>query len=239
MLMIKTIHTNREKPDLESQCFVHPFYRTAYGKLYGKNAMANDGENEHPHNSASLIIPVLNKAISGEKTSPSLFFDVRMTEEYCSPAPEYMLLHSVGIKKINPLGVKGMGVMSLPFAVELAELYLKENEIALFCCVEQYVPEDGEQYICNDSQACAFFVQKTERENVSGEVYIIKTSCMASFDEIQQYSTCLHFDLICQVHDFLDPLTTLQELQKTTKGFDMLLICEHKNKYSYLHIRRK
>jgi len=84
----------------------------------------------------------------------------------------------LGLKHTAPLCIKGMDFVSLIMAFQVAELYLKEKETALFSVIEQYNHYDNHQ----DTRGyCASFAVSM----TAGEFQIEKYGICHSKEEIR------------------------------------------------------
>lgn len=147
MLRIINCLTDSKKVP-ENGTFVHPFYRDTFVALYGIDAEKGSEEEECcPDANLKMLLPLIKNTVKGYEDRIGFFYDVRTTEEFGYPAPEYLLLHGAGLTHISPLGVKGMKALVFPFALLLAEQEMKEGDYALVCCAQLDTPFDpGERY---------------------------------------------------------------------------------------------
>ena len=147
MLRIINCLTDSKKVP-ENGTFVHPFYRDTFVALYGIDAEKGSEEEEcRPDANLKMLLPLIKNTVKGYEDRIGFFYDVRTTEEFGYPAPEYLLLHGAGLTHISPLGVKGMKALVFPFALLLAEQEMKEGDYALVCCAQLDTPFDpGERY---------------------------------------------------------------------------------------------
>lgn len=128
--------------------FVHPFYRDTFSSLYGiKVEELPVEEDVYPDANLKMLLPLIKNTVKGYEDRVRFFYDVRTTEEFGYPAPEYLLLHGTGLKHVAPLGVKGMKALAFPFALLLAEHDMKDGDYALVCCAQLNTPfDESEKY---------------------------------------------------------------------------------------------
>ena len=128
--------------------FIHPFYRDTFSILYGINVEELPvEEGVYPDQNLKMLLPLIKNTVKGYEDKIRFFYDVRTTEEFGYPAPEYLLLHGVGLKYVVPLGVKGMEALAFPFALLLAEHAMKDGDYALVCCAQLNTPfDESEKY---------------------------------------------------------------------------------------------
>lgn len=184
-MFISNIHLSEADNNTQSST-IHNFYRDSFSALYGiKNEEIcnfNDLNIEWILN--SLKNTLINQQEEAE--SPEYFFDIRTTEDYSSPAPEYLILHKLGLKNTNPLSVKGMGTISFIMALKIADTYLKNDEKALFCLMEQY-----NRYDINKADGyCASFLAS----RMKGDYKIVEYDIYSSEDQIRRLIKEKRFD---------------------------------------------
>ena len=89
----------------EDGTFVHPFYRDTFAALYGINAeKCSEEEGACPDANLKMLLPLIKNAAKGYEDRIGFFYDVRTTEEFGYPAPEYLLLMAQGSPMFLPLG---------------------------------------------------------------------------------------------------------------------------------------
>lgn len=123
--------------------FIHPFYINTFSTLYGIDVgelPVEDGV--YPNANLNMLLPLIKSTAKGYEDRIRLFYDVRTTEEFGYPAPEYLLLHGTGLEHTTPLGIKGMKALAFPFALLLAEHEIKDGDYALICCAQLNIPFD-------------------------------------------------------------------------------------------------
>ncbi len=135
---------------------VHPFYKHSFAALY------DIPESMVETNAVSKLwtLSALKGTLSAsnKETKVGYFFDVRTTEDFSCPAPEYKLLDFLKLKHTVPLGIKGMGSLALVQAFRIAEQYISNQEAVLFCTVEQYHRFDAISDDLSKGHATTFLV---------------------------------------------------------------------------------
>jgi len=241
-MYISHIHLSKANNDLHTAT-VHEFYKDSFSALYGikKNSIIY----QHDSNIEWLVTPI-NKTVAelGQNKIPKYFFDVRTTEDFSSPAPEYLLLHKVGLKNTCPLCVKGMGVISLIMAFQLANLYLTKKETALFCLVEQYNYYDDKKNI--DGYCASFSVSMTE-----GDFQIVEYGICNSEKEINDiihktvYDDVIIEDQVNKLNiqsemssPFLTGIWELIRKKSDCEIYNSLFVCKSSNLFGYIIVSK-
>lgn len=232
--MFKIINHNSVKKSVpEKGNFVHPFYRDTFAKLYGvdaKSLITPDGE--YPQESTNLLLPILSKVIENYEDKIRCFYDVRISEEFGSPAPEYLLLKGTNLNKISPLSVKGMKALSLPFALLLAEHELQDEEYGLFCCADLNTPFDNSKKY----EAGVLLLQKINEENADS----LKILTIYSYnhdltkEDLLQYEK-EHQVLVIDAEE--DDLSILfSQISRFTT--ECIITWNTLGRYGYIHLRK-
>ncbi len=202
---IKKESSNRNFPD------VHPFYRNSFGFLYGLKEIRTVEQRE-----TDWMIDALKTTMADAKLEhpPKYFFDVRTTEEFSCPAPEYYLLKQLHLERISPLSIKGMGGLALIQAFLIAEQYVQIQESALFCTAQRYHYYDNTTY--PEQVAVSFIISK---EN--GDYFLESVGFCKTYEDIVQMVQDNTFNII-----YTDiELTHFQDFMKTTPFLTQPLIC--------------
>lgn len=228
---------------LANDYYVHPFYQTAFCRLYGLNeseVKVKDGF--YPKDNYDFLLPVLRELAVGRETEVSHFYDVRTTEEFLQPAPEYALLKGAGLPRVSPLGVKGMGAFALPFSLVLAELSAEVNRCALVLCSEIFTPADGEIYL-NSKKCCGgFLLRKYASDSTIDGYCILAYRYNVTREDVDSYKK-EHFpkDSTLAVYEgdsLMDSLSMLDHALKE-KFSDFLSVWKLNEKYGLLHISKR
>lgn len=231
---------------------IHPFYQASFAKLYGLGEPASScPDHNPPTENNDFLLPLLRAASWGYERNITRFYDVRTTEEYGHPAPEYALLAGAGLNHVSPLGVKGMGPLALPFALLLAEAALQAGETALFCCAELYTPLDGGSKSTQDRRACAFLLRSGGQD---AQTYITGYACGVPKETVCAAAAQGTFDVVCfcghpmglpfahdcwEETDFIEPFLHLQRLQRAKEEHSMLIVCRQDEAYGYIQIQTR
>ena len=223
--------------------YVHPFYQTTFCRLYGKEeSEVKVEEGVYPRDNYEFLIPVLQELVAGREKEISHFYDVRTTEEFSQPAPEYALLKGAGLQRTAPLGVKGMGAFALPFALVLAENSVEENKFAVILCAEIYTPADGEKYRNSRRGCCGFLLRKGSADQVQGKNCVLAYRFHMTREEIEQYikDHCTKTDHVTNYKgdSLMDSLAVLNKAQEEGAS-DFLIIWKQGESYGFLHTGRR
>lgn len=233
-MFISFFNTAVRPPDV--RLALNKFYMDSFKALYN---ITDDIEAE----AADLEFPlmVLRKTISekiGDK--PKYFFDIRTTEEFGNPAPEYLLLYKLGLNNTVPLSIKGMGNLAIIQGFAFAELCLNGNETALFYIAEAYNRFDQKKY---KAQSSGSFIVSANNGEMRIEKYGFTDDIRAviqsgSFDHI--WTDDPDSDKFADVADFgLTGLFPGNEMMKNTSEFRTLTILRHKDKYGFFIIGKE
>lgn len=246
--------TAYEKESTQKQAVVHPFYKKTFAVQYGISEedipICKEG---YPVGNREFLLNVLKIVSKNCGEQIRMFLDIRRTEEYSETAPEYTLLQGIGLEKINPLGIKGMGSMALLQGLQIADAYLRETETVLVCCTEAYTPYDME--ICQEPfrKTCGFGIRlvlgtRTERNTAKIE-YEVKVSknelkrIVSKFNGTVFYTESIEFmeesnadRVIYGTHGLTEPFFLLEDAMKNEESMDMLVMLEHKGHYGYMRL---
>lgn len=230
-----------KEPGLQAdQPLVHPFYKEGFCRLNNiqdeKYSQDHDDQ-EYPDYNRRFLVPILNEAADGYTNDIVRFFDIRTTEEYCHPAPEYLLMHEIGIKRVNPLGVKGMGPLAFPFGLQLANS-MAIGERALICCADLPVPLNQRQDYSKERTACAFIIEKCDDSYRKPGVYIAEFQDSLSEAQIKDYADKHHFSVSLQTGCLSEALEEIDKYMKTGHPFELFIGLHEKQMFGCLHFLR-
>lgn len=221
-------------PEKEGFAFVHPFYRDTFAKLYNVDAQSLISANEdYPKESLNLLLPLLRDVSKGYEEKIRCFYDVRITEEFGYPAPEYLLLQGAELSKVSPLCVKGMKALSLPFALILAEHALQNGDYGVICCANLNTPFDNSKKY----EAGALLLQKVNEGEVidSQETLVISTyRHNLTKDDLIEYENKHRVAVIDAEEDDLGIVFT--QLSTLTK--DCIITWNTQGYYGFIHLRK-
>lgn len=243
LFTLERIIFKKTETDRNQDHYVHPFYKTAFCRLYEmEESEVKAEEGVYPRDNYEFLIPIVRELADGKEGDITHFYDVRTTEEFLQTAPEYALLKGAGIQKASPLGVKGMDAFALPFALMLAEKNVEENKMALILCAEIYVPADGEVYGNSMKRCCGFLLRKDSLEQVKGTTRVLAYRFHVNWEEVRQYreECCWKSNqtIVYEGDSLLDALEVLyKELNKGVSDF--LAIWKHNAKFGFVHIERR
>lgn len=226
---------------------VHPYYWTTFTMLRGE---AGPAQYWAADNTRFLLEPICR---AGEACRKQLtgFLDVRTTEEYGAPAPEYQLLDRAGLNRLSPLAIRGMESLALLQALEIAQIQLQQDSSGkiLVCCSTLSTPYDGTH--SRDRRAAAFIVEQGDPAE-SSQLRI--TDYCAGVTRVQLGEKLLRFEgnviyselsdnppiaqpvqLICGRDGMLAPLFLLEQMCRDGGRSEMLVLLESGGHYGYLH----
>ena len=117
---------------------VLPFYSRSFERLNeGKAYTCGYGYNEKEQN---LLRSSLDSVC--RECVPDYYYDLRNWEDFSCPAPQYMLLDSMGWNKVKPLSFLFTNQVDLYLALEHFSLCSDENEMAAFTVFEKRDDKD-------------------------------------------------------------------------------------------------
>lgn len=209
---------------------VHPFYRTGYAKLTGvEEALVPTQEDLYPGDNEAMLLPLLKKTKEAFDLPITNFLDIRTTEEYAHPAPEYRLLSGLGLRRISPLGIKGMSGRAFLMGLMILSGSFQPEEATLVCCAE--LPETGRQ-------ACSFIVRKTEVSSDGVLIRVFRDN--VSKTEVEAYRRRFSFNEVCygRERSLVEPFVSLRKLELQQHRFHMLAVWEAEGRYGYVHFQR-
>ena len=239
-LYISSIHYIQRESSGNNYPDVHLFYKDSFCFLYDLEEVRTAEQRE-----TDWMIEALKNTMTEVNTEhpPKYFFDVRTTEEFSCPAPEYYLLKQLYIKHISPISVKGMEGLSLIQAFLIAEQYVQIQESALFCVAQRYHCYDN--IISHEQTAVSFIVSKE-----SGDYFLESVGFCRNYEEVAQMVQDNSFNMI-----YTDiELTRSHALTKTTPFLTqplilltsssvlndrILCISEYQGCYGYYIIRKE
>lgn len=235
-----------EKNDSNGNPTLHPFYCDSFSALYDipKDSLCTNEKVD-----LEWILSSMRNTLKKIKKEPNYFFDVRTTEDFSSPAPEYALLHRLNFKNTAPLSIKGMGTLSLIQAFRISEQYLKESEIALFCLAEQYHRYDANGEKDFRGHAITFIMTKEPGEFLIEEMGFCETKqelltlCKTEvFDAIYidaNSETLSTIPASIGLTPFLtEPFLCLNRITTRFQSFRVICISQYYNTFGYYIIRK-
>ena len=216
--------------------FVHPFYRDTFSTLYGIDVEVLPVEEDvYPDANLKMLLPLIKSTVNGYEDRVRFFYDVRTTEEFGYPAPEYLLLHGAGLKHVAPLGVKGMKALAFPFALLLAEHAMKDGDYALVCCAQLNTPfDESEKY-----EAGVLLLDKTsvvEEPEGTDHTVILSYSHNLSEVEFAGYLKEHPVKTVCSDPD--DFGTFFAQLSELPAKEEMIFSWNSEGHPGYIHIRK-
>lgn len=245
-MYVSFINYSENKPDGNGNPTLHPFYFDSFSTLYG---IPKDSLCVNEKRDLEWVLSSMRNTLNNIGKEPNYFFDVRTTEDFSSPAPEYALLHRLNFKNSAPLSIKGMGTLSLIQAFRISEQYLKESEIALFCLVEQYHRYDVNSEKDFRGNALTFLATKKQGEFLIEEMGFCETKqellilCQTeAFDAIYidaNSETLSTIPASIRLTPFLtEPFLYLKKIAARFKSFRVICISQYYNTFGYYVIRK-
>lgn len=129
-----------------------PFYKEMYKKIGGLMPFINLENITVPiageKTGKDLILQVLKKVVDNqmhiEGKEPLYYIDVRASEDYSAPAPDYFLLSKVGLKHTKPLNIRGISNTGLIHSLKIMKLQLENSweEYAIASVSQRFEPHD-------------------------------------------------------------------------------------------------
>lgn len=231
---------------------VHPFYRDAFSALYHveKSSLAED-DRVYPTENYTFLLDMLHTVLQKappDLQTPDYFFDTRITEEFCQTAPEYALLEGLGLRRTQPLGIRGMGSLALVYSFQLADLYLSKKDIALMCCAELDTVYDHPPKSEPCRKACGFIISRQSGDCILEKFGFIQSKQdaaeLAESKEVEQVytnsSAIAHAisdaDVLITPNGFLDPLMHLIDQKKQGRAFRQLVILQYGEQFGYYQL---
>lgn len=245
-MYISFIHYSQTEPDYNDKPILHPFYTDSFSALYD---IPKDSLIKNEKSDIEWVLSAMRSSIKRIDVEPKYFFDVRTTEDFSSPAPEYVLLHRLNLKNTAPLSIKGMGALALIQAFRISEQYLDKSEIALFCLVEQYHRYDMNNEKDSIGHAVAFIISKEPGEFLIEAMGFCKTRQELLrllqdevFDAIlidANQDSLLTIPASEGLAPFLtEPLLYLNRMAARLQSFRVVCVSQHYNTYGYYIIRK-
>lgn len=226
---------------------VHPYYWTTFSVLHGAESPAQYWAAD---NTQFLLDPI-GRASAACREQLTDFLDVRTTEEYGAPAPEYLLLDRAGLNHLSPLAIRGMESLALPQALEIAQVQLQQNgsRKVLLCCSALPTPYDGTQ---SRERRAAAFVVDLYAPSRSSQIRIVEHRCGVTPAQLEEklrrfegeiiYSEVSGLpkavqsaQVICGRDGMLAPLFLLEQLRSAGHRMEMLVLLESGGHYGYVH----
>lgn len=176
--------------EVENQkCELLAFYKSTYEKLYSSLVNDKKVKVEAPIggdlSGKELILKALNDTYSYKShglLEPLYYFDIRSSEDYSTPAPDYYILEKLGIKRAKALNIRSVSNVAFIHMLKMTNLLLKNKEDYVLASLSQRLdPQDfrGEEYVLADG-AIAFTCKREHIDNEEGyyfeEMSILKTS---------------------------------------------------------------
>lgn len=226
---------------------VHPYYWRSFAVLRGREEAAQYWATDN----IQFLLEPIRRASAACREQLTGFLDVRTTEEYGGPAPEYLLLDQAGLNCLSPLAIRGMGSLALLQALEIAQNQLQQNRSGkiLVCCSTLPTPYDGTH--ARDRRAAAFVAEldapsESSRirivEHRSGATRVQLEEKLRRFDGELIYSELSQLpqapqtvQVICGRDGMLAPLFLLEQLRSTDHRIEMLVLLESDGHYAYAH----
>lgn len=216
--------------------FIYPFYRDTFSTLYGiavEELPVEDGV--YPDQNLRILLPLIKSAMKGYEDKIRFFYDVRTTEEFGYPAPEYLLLHGAGLRHVAPLGIKGMKALAFPFALLLAEHAMKDKDYALLCCAQLNTPfDESDKY-----EAGVLLLDKisvVEEPEDTNYTVILSYSHNSSEAEFVGYLRKHPVKTVCSDPD--DFGTFFAQLPALPANEEMIFVWNWEGHLGYVHIRK-
>ncbi len=192
--MIYISHLKTYIPDIESVnkqvSELLPFYKDSYERL--KSEAKGSGESD-------IIAPIAKSMTSHEmilqtfpkdcveymKKEPTFYLDIRSSEAYSLPVPDYYILKTVGCRNVKPLNILGLADVSLIHAFSLFNSFEKGGNYFIVSLSQRLEPGDNRNYefILADG-AISFVISEKHRGNCFCVESYIKTS---NKDELFDY----------------------------------------------------
>ncbi|MCT4688878.1 hypothetical protein [Vallitalea sp.] len=175
-----------------------PFYNSTYERLYSKSTSNKSNSIKAPIgeklSGKELILKALDEVYISRKKQPLVeplyYFDIRSSEDYSTPAPDYYILNRLGIKHAKALNIRGVSNVALIHMLKMAKFILEQKEDYLLVSISQRLdPDDfrGEGYILADG-AIAFICNKNKGQE---EGYYIKELFITESEK----------ELLCKISD--------------------------------------
>lgn len=182
---------------LREEYVVHPFYRTSFSVLNGIPEEKIKVSEGIPSANRTVLLEQLRLALGDYRDEIRQFYDIRTSEEYGQTAPQYSLLDGLGLNHVSPLSLRGMGSLAFLQALDLAELSLQRDEMALMSCSELFSAYDAGQYeVVPKRRACAFLIRKTESSIGRHSRVLLRYGLELSFDQLEKAVSSCHMDVL-------------------------------------------
>lgn len=136
---------------------VHPYYKNSFQAL----SPSEDPSCTWNMEDVDFLVPMLKRTIGEWPREIASFYDVRLTENYSHPAPEYRLMDRLGIVNISPVAIRGMSGLAYLEALAMAEddLHASPNQGVLLCFSDictpyshEYRPHRGASFVLSTSE---------------------------------------------------------------------------------------
>lgn len=170
--MIYISHFKIHIPDIESAnkqvSEFLPFYNDSYERL--KSEISEREE-------TSIVAPIAKNMTSDEmilqafsencvEEEPSFYLDIRSSETYSLPAPDYYILKMLGYKNTKPLNILGVADVPLIHAFSLFNAFEKNENYFIVSLSQRLEPRDirNYEYILADG-ALSFIISNKKKDS--------------------------------------------------------------------------
>lgn len=226
---------------------VHPYYWRSFAALRGREEAAQYWATD---NTQFLLEPI-RRASAACREQLTSFLDVRTTEEYGAPAPEYLLLDRAGLNHLSPLAIRGMESLALPQALEIAQVQLQQNgsRKVLLCCSALPTPYDGTH--SRERRAAAFIAElsppcgspqlriadyRTGVTRSQMEEKLLRFEGEMIYSEVSGLPQAAQTAQVIRGRDgMLAPLFLLEQMRSAGHRMEMLVLLESRGYYGYVH----
>lgn len=233
--------------------FVHSFYGTMFGKLYGldeRESKAYIGKEGQVTYSCDFLEPLVREVWEKNKNCMSGFYNIRTSEETGQTAPEYAILKKAGIKNISPVCIRGMGSMAFLFGLQILETAVNEGDCALMLLAEM----EHDFAASGENIACAFALYPCKETDSREGIWITDYRLHLSTDEIrdtvknfrgaavfsetkpENIPTACEY-ISCDRHGLTTPLPYLLKMLNGTESADFMAIYVSGNEYGLIQYR--
>jgi hypothetical protein len=230
MLYLDNLYVEKGADVASLASLVHPFYRASFHTLSGVNIFPAEDRLDLEANN-KLLYPLITKVAASHADDITRFFDVRTKEEYSRPAPEYSLLYQAGLKNVSPLCIKGMGALSFPMALKMADCDIDKKEIALFCLSNLGI---------RDRVAAGFILAHHGMSDNSVEIVDFRDDFdLNSFKQFIQQN-CSHYNYIIEgnTQNWIQCFESLRELLTASGDFHILMVFSYQDCYGYVDLAK-
>lgn len=171
------------------------FYHEMYHKTGREKQVSSDGTIVAPVAGSNTGIEVILKTLKPvvereqrEGTEPLYYFDIRSSENYSLPSPDYFLLFEIGVKHTKPINLRGVSNIGLIHALRIAEILLDTSEVnyIVASASQRLEPRDdrNKEYILADG-SLSFAIRNGIRNDMEG-YYIHDTFVTRDYEVFQK-----------------------------------------------------